>query len=220
MRSYGQYCALARALDVVGERWTLLIIRELLAGDCRYSDLRDALPGIATNLLAERLRQLRAHGLIESVDAPRPVRATVHRLTDRGRELVPAVRALVAFGGRLAGEQGDDAFRTHWMVLGVPMYFEGVQVEDVAPLSVQVDTGEQPAVLTVTDAGVSMQVGAPSGPPHVTVAGAPDAVFAVLTGTAAGPTGDVAISGPAEAVRRLHRLAARSMLAESRERPG
>ena len=69
MRSYGQYCALARALDVVGDRWTLLVVRELLARDCRYSDLREGLPGIATNLLADRLRHLEAAGLVESYDA-------------------------------------------------------------------------------------------------------------------------------------------------------
>lgn len=213
MRSYGQYCALARALDVVGERWTLLIVRELLSGDRRYSDLRDALPGIATNLLAERLRQLVAHGLVETFDAPPPVRATVYRLTERGRELVPAVRALVAFGGRLAGELGDDAFRTHWLALGVPVYFDGVSVDDVAPLSVRVDTGEEVAVLEVTEAGVTMRVGVPSGPADVTVAGAPDAVFAVLTGTAI-PEAPVeaTISGRDDAQRRLRRLAARSRL--------
>ena len=89
MRSYDQFCALARALDLVGDRWTLLIIRELFARDSRYSDMRDALPGIATNLLAERLRQLQEAGVIEAYDAPPPVRATVYRLTPRGRELRP-----------------------------------------------------------------------------------------------------------------------------------
>ena len=76
MRSYDQFCALARALDVVGDRWTLLIVRELFARDCRYSDVRDALPGITTNLLADRLRQLQEAGVIEAYEAPPPVRAT------------------------------------------------------------------------------------------------------------------------------------------------
>ncbi|MGH8914488.1 MAG: winged helix-turn-helix transcriptional regulator, partial [Acidimicrobiia bacterium] len=79
MRSYHQYCAFARALDIVGDRWTLLIIRELLLRDSRYSDLQDALPGIATNLLADRLRQLQSASLVESYEAPPPVRATVYR---------------------------------------------------------------------------------------------------------------------------------------------
>ena len=74
MRSYGQYCSLAKALDAVGDRWSLLVVRELwLRGECRYTDLRHGLPGIATNLLAERLRQLETAGVIERADAPPPV---------------------------------------------------------------------------------------------------------------------------------------------------
>jgi DNA-binding HxlR family transcriptional regulator len=214
VRPYGQYCALARALDVVGERWTLLIIRELFSGECRYSDLREALPGIATNLLAERLRQLQRHGLVESDDAPRPVRATVYRLTERGRELGPALRGLVAFGGRLVAEQGDDTFRTHWLALAVPAFFDGVPVEDIAPLSVLVNTGDQPALLDVTAAGVSMRVGSDSAAADVTITGEPDAVLAMLTGTlAAEEPGAVQIDGQGEATRRLYRLLTRSRLA-------
>ena len=74
MRSYGQYCSIAKALDVVGDRWTLLIVRELLIrGACRYTDLKDGLPGIATNLLADRLRELESAGLIRREEAPPPV---------------------------------------------------------------------------------------------------------------------------------------------------
>ncbi len=215
MRSYGQYCALARALDVVGERWTLLIIRELFADDCRYSDLRDALPGIATNLLADRLRRLQSDGLVEAYAAPRPVRASVYRLTARGRQLGPALRGLVAFGGGLATEQGGDAFRTHWLALGLPTFFSTADVADLAPLTVLLDTGDQPAVLEVTaDAGVTARVGTPSGAPDLEVTGSPDRVFAVLTGTAGTQTSpEVDIRGPRSALRLLHALAARSTLA-------
>jgi DNA-binding HxlR family transcriptional regulator len=91
VRHYGQYCALARALDVVGDRWTLLIIRELSIRPCRYTDLRDGLPGIATNLLADRLKSLEAAGVIASEAAPPPVATTLYRLTDRGMALLPAM---------------------------------------------------------------------------------------------------------------------------------
>ena len=95
MKSYGQYCGLAKALDVVGDRWSLLIVRELMLRDaCRYTDLRDGLPGIATNLLADRLRDLEQAGVVEREDAPPPVATTLFRLTDRGRELRTAVHAL------------------------------------------------------------------------------------------------------------------------------
>ena len=73
MRSYGQYCSVAKALDVIGDRWNLLVIRELLLqGPCRYTDLRNGLPGIATNLLSDRLRELEAAGLVRLGDAPSP----------------------------------------------------------------------------------------------------------------------------------------------------
>ena len=85
MRSYGQFCGLAKALDVIGDRWTLLIVRELLIrGACRYTDLRNGLPGIATNLLAERLRELEEAGVIEREEAPPPIATTLFRLTPRG----------------------------------------------------------------------------------------------------------------------------------------
>src|SRR5215467_431274 len=94
MRSYGEFCALARALDVVGDRWTLLILRELAARPCRFRDLSEGLPGIAANLLAERLRLLQAEGVITHD------RAATYRLTDRGKALGPALKALVRWGCR------------------------------------------------------------------------------------------------------------------------
>jgi len=214
VRSYDQFCALARALDVVGDRWTLLIIRELFARDSRYSDLRDALPGIATNLLAERLRQLQEAGVIEAYDAPPPVRATVYRLTPRGRELRPAIRALVTWGvPLLATGQGDDAFRTQWLVMPVRILFDGVDVADLAPLTVLVEAGNEPATIEVSREGLWMELGAPVSEPQVEVAGEPEKVFEFLTGTSDARTDGVRIRGPREAVRRLRTLTTRSPLA-------
>ena len=83
MRSYGQNCALAKALDVVGDRWTLLIVRELMIRDrCRYTDLRNGLPGIATNLLAERLNEMEQAGLVTPEAAPPPIATTLFQLTN------------------------------------------------------------------------------------------------------------------------------------------
>lgn len=97
-RSYDQACPVAYALDVVGERWTLLIVRDLLFGPLRFTDLRDGLPGLAPNLLSERLRRLRAAGLVEQRELPPPAARTVYVLTARGRSLGPVVHELSRFG--------------------------------------------------------------------------------------------------------------------------
>ena len=117
MRSYDEYCAIAKSLDVVGDRWTLLIVRELaLRGACRYTDLRNGLPGIATNLLAERLRELEHAGVIEREEAPPPIATTLLRLTPRGEQLRPVLEDLVRWGVPLMTEQKpDDAVRSHWL---------------------------------------------------------------------------------------------------------
>src|SRR5438445_6248170 len=102
MRSYEQHCALARALDVVGDRWTLLIVRELMIRQpCRYTDLQYGLPGIATNLLADRLRQMEEAGIITREAAPPPIATAVFQLTERGEALRPAMAALGQWGAPL-----------------------------------------------------------------------------------------------------------------------
>jgi len=98
-RQYNQNCPIAVGLDVLGERWTLLILRELLGGARRYSDLRAELPGIATNLLAERLRELEDTGVVSRVELPAPASRTVYQLTDRGWQLIPPILRSVAMFG-------------------------------------------------------------------------------------------------------------------------
>src|SRR5919198_3255075 len=102
-RSYDQWCAVARSLDVVGERWTLLIVRDLLIGPKRYSDLLAGLPGIGTNLLAQRLRELEARGLVERSTLPPPAATNVYRLTATGAALEPVVHALGRWGFQFLG---------------------------------------------------------------------------------------------------------------------
>src|ERR1043166_1224286 len=112
MRSYNQFCAVAKSLDVVGERWTLLIVRELmLRGPSRYTDLREGLPGIATNLLADRLRDLEREGIVAREDAPPPVATTLFSLTPRGADLKPVIDSLGRWGAPLMVEPtGDEEF--------------------------------------------------------------------------------------------------------------
>jgi DNA-binding HxlR family transcriptional regulator len=98
-RNYNQNCPIARGLDVLGERWTLLILREMVGGPRRYSDLRVELPGIATNLLADRLRELEEAGLIDCTKLPPPVARTVYTLSEAGwRKVPPVLQAIATFG--------------------------------------------------------------------------------------------------------------------------
>ncbi|WP_331739238.1 winged helix-turn-helix transcriptional regulator (plasmid) [Streptomyces sp. NBC_00637] len=104
VKEYGQFCGLARAMEMVGERWTLLIVRDLLVGPKRYTDLRNGLPNIPTNMLATRLKQLEAHGVVARRALPHPDRGVVYELTDYGRELQPAVIALGRWGAQTMTE--------------------------------------------------------------------------------------------------------------------
>lgn len=115
-RSYDQYCAVARALDAVGERWSLLIVRELLAGPRRYTDLHADLPGVSTDILATRLKQLEGEGVVERRKLERPANAVVYQLTERGLTLRPVVDALGGWGLEALGEpRPTDAVREHWV---------------------------------------------------------------------------------------------------------
>jgi DNA-binding HxlR family transcriptional regulator len=106
-KSYDQYCPIARGLDLLGERWTLLILRELSLEDQRFTDLRRALKGIAPNLLSDRLTQLQEAGLVEQAELPPPAARTVYRLTEEGMRAVPVIRAIGRFGVRYLPEEPD-----------------------------------------------------------------------------------------------------------------
>lgn len=131
-RSYGQYCALARALDVVGDRWSLLLVRELLyLGPRRFRDLRAALPGLAPNLLTRRLRELEKGGVVARAMLPEPASVRVYRLTARGRALEPAVFALLQWGRPLLGDPRDrEDLRAALPVMALRAAF---RPEDAAP---------------------------------------------------------------------------------------
>ena len=96
--SYDQYCPIARSLDVIGDRWTLLVLRELSLGSQRFTDLRRHLPGIPPNVLSQRLRRLGDDGIVALEELPPPAARSVYALTERGREVQPVLRALVRFG--------------------------------------------------------------------------------------------------------------------------
>jgi DNA-binding HxlR family transcriptional regulator len=117
MKRYGQRCPAAIALDVIGERWTPLIVRELLLGPKRFTDLADGLPGIGTNILTNRLAGLQDQGVVEKRTLPRPTPVAVYELTDAGRALAPVLRELRAWGARFGpAPQRGDAVQPAWII--------------------------------------------------------------------------------------------------------
>jgi DNA-binding HxlR family transcriptional regulator/putative sterol carrier protein len=132
-RTYNQYCATARTLDVVGERWTLLLIRELLTGPKRFGDLLANLPGMGTGLLAARLKYLQDEGLVRQTTLPPPARTPAYALTEAGAELGPAVMALARWGMKwaLTSRSEGDAFRPGWAVLGMQAMFDADAAADL-----------------------------------------------------------------------------------------
>jgi DNA-binding HxlR family transcriptional regulator len=184
MRSYAEYCALAKSLDVVGDRWTLLIVRELeLRGACRYTDLRQGLPGIATNLLADRLRELEHEGLVVREEAPPPIATALFRLTPRGAELRPVLESLVRWGMPfMTEENAGDAVRSHWLAWAVELILTDRR-PDAAPVTVELRAGDQPFVLETRDGKVLTRLGpAGDGGADATITGEPRPVMGLLLG--------------------------------------
>jgi DNA-binding HxlR family transcriptional regulator len=175
MKRYGHYCGLARALDVVGERWSLLVVRELLEGPRRYGELLGGLPGIATNLLVERLRSLQADGVVEHLDDGR------YALTPWGEDLHEAVYALGRWAGPLmAMPRGDDHFRPSWMRHMVIARFEGVDPKRT-DVVVEMRCDDEPVTLISSAGRVHIAPGT-SRSPDVVLAGEPGTVVALLLG--------------------------------------
>ncbi|MEV8593015.1 winged helix-turn-helix transcriptional regulator [Streptomyces sp. NPDC052012] len=171
-RSYDQYCSAARALDAVGDRWTLLIVRELLAGPRRYTDLHADLPGVSTDVLASRLKDMERDGLATRRRLPPPGAANVYELTGRGHELLPVLQALGAWGEAELGERRPtDAVRAHWFALPLLRALEGEGVVEVR----------------LEEGRFHLYAGAQDGPVYDDgpAPGEPDALLSLDTGTCA-----------------------------------
>ncbi len=206
MRSYDEYCSIAKSLDLVGDRWTLLVVRELsLRGPSRYTDLRNGLPGVATNLLADRLRDLEAAGLVAREEAPPPIATTLFRLTERGAGLKPVLDELMRWGLPLMVEQRDeDAVRSHWLA-GALEVMLGDRRPGGDPVTLELRLGDGPIVLTAGDGGVKLSLGAASDP-DAALAGPPRPIMGLLLGyldLAAAEAMGVTVEGDAEVIGRF-----------------
>jgi len=199
MRSYKHFCGLARALDVVGERWTLLIVRELLEGHKGYNQLLAGLPGIATNLLAERLRTLQEVGVVAQTDDGR------YELTPWGSGLREAVYALGRWAGPLMAEpRGEDHFQLSWLHHMVIARFDGHD-PNRADMTVELCTEGEVFTLEASDGYVQLNEGR-TPEPDIILIGPTEPVVAFLLGridrTAATSAG-VSVRGPANRLLKL-----------------
>jgi DNA-binding HxlR family transcriptional regulator len=201
MRTYGQYCGLARALDVVGDRWTLLIVRQLLLGPARYGQLLEGLPGIATNLLADRLRALEQADIIERQLSDRH-NAVVYAPTPWGAALREPIESLIRWSTPLMvrGPEGD-TFRDEWLVLALRALLAGKR--STRPATIGIETNEELIGLHVTPTGVEVRRAESREPFDAIVRADP----AVVLGLAAGEltldqvAADIIIDGEEQAVQ-------------------
>lgn len=165
MRSYKQHCGVAKALDVIGDQWALLIVRELLIREsCRYTDLKDGLPGIASNLLAARLKELERTGIISREEASPPVATALYRLTKLGRELEPIVLKLGQWGARMLVEApSTDTFSSHWLALPLKLFLRD-RTPDAPRVSVELRAGGEPVTVEAEHGELLIRVGAAKNP--------------------------------------------------------
>jgi DNA-binding HxlR family transcriptional regulator len=197
VRSYHQYCSFARGLDIIGDRWILLIVRELLEGPRRYNELLHGLPGIATNLLAERLRDLTQAGVLERRSD------STYALTEWGEGLRDVIHSLGRWARPLMGRmERDDEFRSHWLVHPIHVLYEGVDRRRL-PLTVEVDTADAPMTLQSANGRVRVLPGRPESPDLV-LSGPPDGIIGVLAGKHDRPAvGKVTVKGDARKIAKL-----------------
>jgi len=206
MRSYGQYCSIAKALDVVGDRWTLLIIRELvIRGACRYTDLKNGLPGIASNLLSDRIRELESAGLIRREDAPPPVATTLFHLTEAGAELQPVLDALGRWGIRYMMEPaGGDQFRGHWFAFPASFFLHD-RDPGGPPVTIELRTASDPVVIELSGGSATSRPGTAAAPDLV-LNGEPQLILGLFSGhltvTEAADRG-LQVSGDASVLQRV-----------------
>ena len=216
---YQQYCALARALDVAGDRWTLLIVRELAPGPRRFTDLIDGLPGIPRKLLADRLRALERDGIIDRDELPPPAARQVYVLTDDGRDLAVAMAPLIAWGARRIGDRKPgESFRARWPAVAMAGLADREAAKGVSE-SYQYLVGDSTFHFAVDDGSIELHDGRAQDP-AVTLTTDEETWAHIASGkiraSSAAATGALRVAGDPEAAKRLRKIFAREpMLAQA-----
>jgi DNA-binding HxlR family transcriptional regulator/putative sterol carrier protein len=216
---YQQYCALARTLDVAGDRWTLLIVRELTPGPRRFTDLLDGLPGVSRNLLTERLRALERAGIIARHELPPPAARRVYELTEDGRDLAVAMAPLIAWGARRLGERKPgESFRARWPAVAMAGLADREAARGVSE-SYQYVVGDSAFHFTVDDGSIQLRDGRAQDPAVTLTTDEKtwmDIASGKITASSAAAAGALTVAGDAEAAKRLRKIFAREpMLAQA-----
>jgi DNA-binding HxlR family transcriptional regulator/putative sterol carrier protein len=204
-RTYGDSCGIARALDVVGERWALLVVRELLLGPKRFTDLRDGLPRVGPDILSQRLRQLEQAGVLGRRKLAPPAGAQVYELTDRGRELEPIVLGLGRWGSRVPMPPGDPELGVDSAMLALKTLFD-VHAAEGLEASYELRLGEHRFHARVADGRLSLDRG-DADRPDATIESDPNTLATLLWEgrrlTEAVRSGDVKVEGNRPALTRF-----------------
>jgi DNA-binding HxlR family transcriptional regulator len=205
-RTYREYCAVARSLDLLGQRWTLLIVRDLLLGPQRYTDLHAGLPGIATDMLTARLRTLEAEGLVRRRELPPPAPATVYELTDAGRRLGPLIRALGEVGLTLLDAPAPgEPINAGPVVMSLNLTFRPDEIPDRTE-TYGLDIDGRAFTVAVDRGTVNTERGAPDSPVATFTTGARTLVGLLrgeTTTAAAVANGAIEVEGDAAALERF-----------------
>jgi DNA-binding HxlR family transcriptional regulator/putative sterol carrier protein len=212
---YSQYCALARTLDVAGDRWTLLIVRELTPGPRRFTDLLDGLPGISRNLLTERLRALERDGIIARRELPPPAARQVYELTDDGRDLATAMAPLIAWGVRRIGDRKPgETFRARWPAVAMAGLADREAAKGVSE-SYQFLVGDSAFHFTVDDGSIEVNDGRAENPAVTWTTDEEtwaDIASGKITASSAAATGALTVVGDPQAAKRLRKIFSRSQM--------
>jgi DNA-binding HxlR family transcriptional regulator/putative sterol carrier protein len=222
MTNYQQYCALARTLDVAGDRWTLLIVRELAPGPRRFTDLLDGLPGISRNLLTERLRALERDGIIARQELPPPAARQVYELTDDGRDLAAAMAPLIAWGARRLGDRKPaESFRARWPAVAMAGLADREAAKGVSE-SYQYLVGDSAFHFTVDDGSIQLHDGRAQDPAVILTTDDEtwaDIASGKITASSAAARGALTIAGDPPAAKRLAKIFSRSQMLAKAEAP-
>jgi DNA-binding HxlR family transcriptional regulator len=201
-RTYGDPCGVARALDVIGERWALLLVRELLLGPKRFTDLRAGMPNLSPDVLSQRLRELEQAGVLRRDKLPPPIASQVYELTDWGRELEPVVLGLGRWGSRAPFAPGDATLGVDSLVLALKTLYDPGRADGLLGSSFELRLGDQRFEARPKDGRLDVTRG-PATNPDATIASDPGTLEHILWHSQSLTTEDLSITGDREAAVRF-----------------